>query len=464
MADDKNEEEYLDKLLKNAMVTDEILDNDTTDTKDMTEKPDELTDNSADEALNESAATVENFSTMKEPEETQTEDIVGNLKDIVDGVSENTDNEDVPDDAEKTQESDIVALDDSADASDILALDDSGLGDEEPVTETPGDISSQENVNEVTSEPVTGDANTADATASPDNVTESGNEPAEDNKKKKKKDKKSKKDRNKDKTAGKKFSLKNFFLEEEDEGDDKAEGDENQKLIDELYADKDSLSDERPEDIGKEDKKSGKEKKQKEKKSKEKKPKEKKEKKPKPPRPPKKPKEPGEKLPVAAIARTVLIASVLAAAIIIGCKIFSYRNSVSSAKEYFETGNYSKAYDTLAGLTIKDNDMEFYQKVETVMMVAQGLESYESNMAVGNTAGAIDALIQAVGRKARFEDRITQYGVEQQVQKVYGRVTGLLSEYGISEEQALDYYSMTSHDKYYDILKGYGGVPDDSGD
>ena len=135
---------------------------------------------------------------------------------------------------------------------------------------------------------------------------------------------------------------------------------------------------------------------------------------------------------------------------------------MSHAREYFEAGNYTKAYNTLAGMDIRDNDKEFYGKVETVMMVSQGLESYESNLIMNNTAGALDAVIQAVGRRTKFSDRILQYEVESQVQGVYDKLLAILSEYGISEELALDYYSMTSYDEYYDILESYGGVPDDS--
>ena len=490
MAGDNNEEEYLDKLLKSAMMSDEYLKDEPDDSAEETAH----TDESFDDVIDETAAALENFSTMNPSETDDTDvhteeeaeeetaegtgntiadeisgeqvggikdelsdeaveespdEIVDNLKDII-GSNADFDNP-TPDWYSDEDNTD-------SDSDDILALDDENIEPYEPSAEA-------EDFGPVLDEQSIGGSDTTEGNPTYENSV-MGAEPAgqdtkirqEEPKADKKKDKKKKEKKKKDKSDKKKFSLKSFFVEEENpETGDETGGDENQKLIDALYADKDTLSDAKPEDIDIKEKKP-----QKEKKPKEKKPKAKKEKKPKPPKQPKAPKGAQEKLPVASIAKAVLVAAVIAALVIVGSKIFIYKNSMSHAREYFEAGNYTKAYNTLAGMDIRDNDKEFYGKVETVMMVSQGLESYESNLIMNNTAGALDAVIQAVGRRTKFSDRILQYEVESQVQGVYDKLLAILSEYGISEELALDYYSMTSYDEYYDILESYGGVPDDS--
>ena len=37
-------------------------------------------------------------------------------------------------------------------------------------------------------------------------------------------------------------------------------------------------------------------------------------------------------------------------------------------------------------------------------------------------------------------------------------VLSILEQYGIDEEEALDLYTMSDYNQYYDILEGFGGI------
>lgn len=272
---------------------------------------------------------------------------------------------------------------------------------------------------------------------------------------KKSKERKAKKDKVKKDKEDKKFSLKNFFLEEDEED---TTADANQQLIDELYEGKSSLAEVDPKNMDDPSKKK--------KDKKEKTPKEKKEKPKKEPKP-KKVKEPKEKAPkgkmdVGAVFKAVLIAAAVAAVIFFGSKFFSYYSSVKSAKEYFDTGNYTAAYKSISGLDIMEKDNDLYMKIHAVMVVYQGIESYNNYIALDDVPRAIDALVMAVGRKNRNEREAIEYDVTTQVDSVYNRVLQLLSQYGISEEKALEYFTMSDYDEYFAILEGIGGHKVDS--
>ena len=101
-------------------------------------------------------------------------------------------------------------------------------------------------------------------------------------------------------------------------------------------------------------------------------------------------------------------------------------------------------------------------KVRTVMVVYQGIESYENYMALDDVPHALDALIMAVGRKNRNEENAIKYEVTGEVNTVYNRVIGMLDRYGISEAQALDYFTMKDYDEYFAILESIGGHGVDS--
>ncbi len=263
----------------------------------------------------------------------------------------------------------------------------------------------------------------------------------------------------KDKTK-KKFSLKNFFLDyDEDEGS-ASDADMNQQLINELYQDGNSSEEQVSDNAGEASLKDKKQGKQKEKKAK-------KEKAPKKPKAPKKEKKTKEKTPkgkpdIGAIITAVVIAAVIIAIIIVLSNIFTYRNSISKARSEFELGHYEAANELLIGIDIKSRDDDLYMKVRTVMSIYQGISSYENYIELGMQPEALDALINAVGRKNKSEDLIQEYEVTSQVNSIYSQILALLDSYGISEKEALDYYNMTSLSNYRDILESYGGPVNDS--
>ena len=314
-----------------------------------------------------------------------------------------------------------MSLDDIPDVSDENALSQDELDKISEITET-----SQEHIEE-------------------DSESEDEEEVKPKKKKKSKKPKKEKVKKAKEPKEKKKFSLKEFFAKFNDEEEEQAKAtDNNQELIDKLYKDKDSLDDEDL-DSGKSSKKKAK--------------KPKKEKKPKKPKKEKVKKEkvetPDEKIQIGniGVAIIALLVIVFLFGGFFGVRFIHYKLTIREAKNYFEVGNYDMAYDQIAGMDIKSGDEKFYNQVRLVMIVYQGYESYNNYIELDNEAAAIDALINAVGRKQHIEAQVIKYGVENEVNKVYDQILKILEYYGVNENYAIELYRMEDYDDYYEILE-----------
>lgn len=255
-----------------------------------------------------------------------------------------------------------------------------------------------------------------------------------------------------DKPKREKVSFKEFISKfNDDEEEESKSADNNQKLIDELYKDKDSLDDT---DLD-EDKKGKKGKKAK---------KEKKAKAPKVKKV-KEPKEPKEVLLQEKVQIGKIGVAIITLLIIVflfggfyGVRFINYQLTINSAKNYFEMGNYDLAYKEVSGLDIMDKDKNFYNQLRTVMIVYQGYESYNNYIELKQEVKALDALINAVGRKQQVENDAILYEVEDEVNAVYEQILSILEFYEIDEQLALDMYIMTNYEEYYETLMEYEGV------
>ncbi len=200
-----------------------------------------------------------------------------------------------------------------------------------------------------------------------------------------------------------------------------------------------------------EDKKKKREKKKKEKK--EKKPKQKKEKKPKPkkekkPKPPKEPDNtpPLPKKPVFMIF--LLVASVVVL-IMIGTNLFGYANQMKNARNAYAKKNYSEAFSYISGLDVKEKDEETYHKYQVMALVSSELEAYESFMDAKFYDLALDCLVRTVGRYEKYKEDAEIYGCIDELNALELEAETILSEtFGVSKEEALDFYSYKSRKEY----------------
>ena len=208
-------------------------------------------------------------------------------------------------------------------------------------------------------------------------------------------------------------------------------------------------------------------KKKKEKVKKEKKPKEKKPRKEKKPKPPKEPDNtpPLPKVPV--VLTFVLVASFMVL-VLLATNLMGYSNRVRAASDAYAMGDYQAAYQEIAGLSAKEKDTENWEKYELMAEIDGNYRAYQSLTEAKVYDMALDALITAVGKCSDYAEEAETYGCTSELEQTKSEAVAALGSFGISEETALEVYSIDDRENYsievYRILEsaGLSGGQDDS--
>lgn len=200
------------------------------------------------------------------------------------------------------------------------------------------------------------------------------------------------------------------------------------------------------EDAGKKKEKKKKEKKEKKPKpKKEKKPKPKKEKKPKPPKVP----DNTPPLPKKPVFMIFLLVASVVALIMVGTNLFGYANHLKDAKNAYAKKHYSEAFSYVSGLEMKKKDEEIYHKYQVMALVSSELEAYESFMDAKFYDLALDCLVRTVGRYEKYSEDAEIYGCIDELNALELEAETILSEtFGVTKQEALDFYSYKSRKEY----------------
>ncbi len=203
-------------------------------------------------------------------------------------------------------------------------------------------------------------------------------------------------------------------------------------------------------------------KKKKEKKPKEpKQPKPKKEKKPKEPKPKKERKpDTSPKIPTKLIMIFLLLGLSIVALVFLGQKFLGYSISTNSAQSAYDNGDYFSAYEELVGLELDADDEELFAKSRLLADLQKREREYNVFISQEDYALALDALIMGVGSYNENYADAEAYGVEDVYQDLGDTLLTLLKDqFGISEEEALEIYSLNREDysiRINEIIKELG--------
>lgn len=200
------------------------------------------------------------------------------------------------------------------------------------------------------------------------------------------------------------------------------------------------------EDAGKKKEKKKKEKKEKKPKpKKEKKPKPKKEKKPKPPKVP----DNTPPLPKKPVFMIFLLVASVVALIMVGTNLFGYANHLKDAKNAYSKKHYSETFSYVSGLEMKKKDEEIYHKYQVMALVSSELEAYESFMDAKLYDLALDCLVRTVGRYEKYSEDAEIYGCIDELNALELEAETILGEtFGVTKQEALDFYSYKSRKEY----------------
>ena len=123
--------------------------------------------------------------------------------------------------------------------------------------------------------------------------------------------------------------------------------------------------------------------------------------------------------------------------IVIGTNLYSYAVNIKNASESFERRLYDEAYENVYGMKIRDEDLEIYDKIMTVMFVNKQLNSYENFLNMKKYPQALDSLLKGLDRYEKYYMTATVHGIEDDLDYVKEHIVEELNEiFHLTEEQA----------------------------
>lgn len=142
--------------------------------------------------------------------------------------------------------------------------------------------------------------------------------------------------------------------------------------------------------------------------------------------------------------------------VIVGTNILTYNKSIEDAKTYFAHQYYNKAFDSVYGLDIKDDDIEIYDKVITVMYVNKHLNSYQNYYDLKMYPEALNSLLKGLVVYDKYYSVATILDITSDLENLRNTILIELDEiYGISEKEADDIISYKDRVEYSNVVYRY---------
>lgn len=145
--------------------------------------------------------------------------------------------------------------------------------------------------------------------------------------------------------------------------------------------------------------------------------------------------------------------AILAVIIVVGTNLFSYEQGVNRAAKYFETKKYSKAYQEIRGLNIKEKDNKIYQKIMTVMYVNKELNSYNNYYNSRLYSEALDSLLKGLERYDKYLPEAEELEIEEDLDYVKNNILKEIQDsFGLTEKEAYSLIEITNTQEYTDKI------------
>lgn len=141
-----------------------------------------------------------------------------------------------------------------------------------------------------------------------------------------------------------------------------------------------------------------------------------------------------------------------------GTNAITYALSIQHASTYFSIKEYTKAYNEVYGMEIKPEDLELYEKIQTVMFVNKQLNSYNNYYSIGEYPEALDSLLKGLERYDKYIELADMLGIKTDMDYVRKQLLAeLKKEFGISQKEAKKINSINNMKDYslkvYEIAK-----------
>jgi hypothetical protein len=143
--------------------------------------------------------------------------------------------------------------------------------------------------------------------------------------------------------------------------------------------------------------------------------------------------------------------------LLVGTNVVSYSLSIQNATQYFDKQKYTQAYNEVYGIEIKDEDIEIYDKIMTVMFVNKQLNSYNNYYSIGQYPEALDSLLKGLKRYDKYIELATILEIKTDLDYVRNQILAELNNvFHLSEKEALKILDKNNMENYslevYDVV------------
>lgn len=142
---------------------------------------------------------------------------------------------------------------------------------------------------------------------------------------------------------------------------------------------------------------------------------------------------------------------IMVALLLIGTSIFIYSVSIKNAKTYFDRQKYTEAYNEVYGMELRDEDIELYERIMTVMFVNKQLNSYNNYYAMKRYPEALDSLIKGLKRYDKYIELATMLGIKTDLDYVRDQIMGELEHVYLLSEEDIDEILSINNQREYSI-------------
>ena len=153
-----------------------------------------------------------------------------------------------------------------------------------------------------------------------------------------------------------------------------------------------------------------------------------------------------------------ILFGVIATFIILGTNTYSYNLSIENAQTDFLIRHYNEAYYDVYGLTIKDEDIELYDRIMTVMYVNSQLNAYNNYRKIHDDDKALNSLIKGLEKYEKYYKLATTLGITDDLEYVKTNILNELNKtFKLTEEEAysmMDINDVVDYSEYIYALLG----------
>ena len=167
---------------------------------------------------------------------------------------------------------------------------------------------------------------------------------------------------------------------------------------------------------------------------------------------------PAKKLNIKKVAAVFGLCFTILVAVLIISRLMGAYTVKKEAREAYAAGDYQTAYQDLFGQDLNESDEIIFKKSECILRIRLWLREYEI-LKEESDVKALDSLIQTVNRYPGLYQSAEKWNCLDEVEPLYRQmVDALESEYGLSEEEAMEIAMLKSNVDYtravYAVVNG----------